>query len=504
MDRITRHTPTKSPPSAGFLIPFRSLWGAIGSHAPWVVTVGILLLFGVFVLLARYQLGARLHEQIAGRDAEVLYQVWQSQEDLGVVGDALISRTSGPEDQLSKILEASSLRQMKGLKATRLYDGVGTLIITFPLLVSDGTLSAEELQALRTLRPLNRFHPAFDPARLLAADTTIVSDRREPVHEVLLPLHVPGDHRLLGVAQFLLDGESLAREFAALDRTLTFQAWGVFLAMGSLLVALLSWAFWRLQQANLALAERTQGLLRANHELMIAAKTSAVGAVAAHLIHGLKNPLASLQSMMSGRLTVDSFGGRDGAFPGAEEDAGPVDWDLAASTARRMEGLISDTVRVLSEHDGVSEYEITVDELLGLIKSRLAPELESTGVLLNARRTHESVLRNREANLVLLILENLLHNAVVRFTWTSARNLGTWFLKSKMRAPAFRIICGRVSFSRVNRRKRVAQVWAWPLVTNWRDPWGLIYDWRLPVRSAVSSSCDFPKTCPSRPRACRR
>ena len=46
---------------------------------------------------------------------------------------------------------------------------------------------------------------------------------------------------------------------------------------------------------------RRADLARANEELVFAAKTGAVGAISAHLIHGLKNPLSGLEGYVSDR-----------------------------------------------------------------------------------------------------------------------------------------------------------------------------------------------------------
>jgi signal transduction histidine kinase len=137
-------------------------------------------------------------------------------------------------------------------------------------------------------------------------------------------------------------------------------------------------------------------LQRANHELTLAAKTSAVGAVASHLIHGLKNPLAGLQQFVSG--------GSDGASG--------VDWTDAAATARRMKAMIDEVVRVLREDSGVSAYEITTTELLHLVTRKAEPLAKERSVRLVTRGDATGMLPNRDANLVLLILENLVLNAI--------------------------------------------------------------------------------------------
>src|SRR5207245_6466890 len=102
-----------------------------------------------------------------------------------------------------------------------------------------------------------------------------------------------------GIAQFIIEGQSIAAEFAHLNRHLAIQGLIAFFVGGGILVIAIAWAFRRLRQAHRLLAERTNSLLRANQELALAAKSSAVGAITSHLIHGLKNPLSGLQSYVS-------------------------------------------------------------------------------------------------------------------------------------------------------------------------------------------------------------
>src|SRR6185369_13510390 len=117
-------------------------------------------------------------------------------------------------------------------------------------------------------------------------ETLPAAERTLPLLEVNVPLHTGADRQLLGIAQFILEGYSIAAEFSQLDRHLARQALVAFLVGGGILVLTILWAFRRLRGTQLLLAERTRGLLQANQALALAAKTSAVGAITSHLIHG--------------------------------------------------------------------------------------------------------------------------------------------------------------------------------------------------------------------------
>src|SRR5258708_39182671 len=116
------------------------------------------------------------------------------------------------------------------------------------------------------------------------------------------------------------------------------QGAGTFVAGGSLRTLAMVRAFHRLNDAHQLLAERTDNLVKANQELALAAKTSALGAVTAHLIHGLKNPLAGLHSFILGR----QCGPTDGET---------ADWLQAVASTRRMQAMIAEVVSLLREEE---------------------------------------------------------------------------------------------------------------------------------------------------------
>jgi C4-dicarboxylate-specific signal transduction histidine kinase len=145
------------------------------------------------------------------------------------------------------------------------------------------------------------------------------------------------------------------------------------------------------------LRERTERLLRTNEELALAAKTSAVGAITAHLVHGLSSPLAGLEELVNSR-------GRD--------EIEESEWQDAAATTRQLQATIADIVRMLGEEHAVDRYEISLSEIVGLLGTRLRADADDAGVKYETRLETEGSLPNREANLALLILENLLKNAI--------------------------------------------------------------------------------------------
>jgi signal transduction histidine kinase len=164
-------------------------------------------------------------------------------------------------------------------------------------------------------------------------------------------------------------------------------------------MALLWPAFCRVEKLNKDLALHSERLQRANEELALAARVSAVGAISAHLMHGLKNPLASLSHFVSRQDRND-----------ANPDLG--EWQDALTASHRMQSLVERTLEVLCDVRGEPTYELTVNELEADIKKRVATAAAHRKVELITHADNNCTLSSRTTNLVGLILVNLLGNAI--------------------------------------------------------------------------------------------
>lgn len=361
---------------------------------PWIVILVTLAILAGVIALTMEQTRGRIRAQISGRDAEVLNAVAQMQMPASDSAE-LVGSVEDSANQLTVILQTSRLG---GVLGARLFDTNGTFVGSFPEDLQEVPVAGSELAILRQLRPTTRFR---DDAKLsemfLALETE--TEPKVALLEVNVPLHLPAEKRLVGIAQFIIEGHSIAEEFRRLDRNLWTQALMAFVPAALLLSAAILWAFRRLSHAHRLLAERTQTLLRANQELTLAAKTSAVGAVTSHLIHGLKNPLAGLQTF------VASLGA-------AVADRPDTDLQHAIATTRRMQAMINEVVSVLREEEGAGHYEIPIAELVEMIAGKVRPLCRERNIEFNTALHAPAVLPNRAANLVALILANLVQNAI--------------------------------------------------------------------------------------------
>jgi hypothetical protein len=304
------------------------------------------LIFGSLIFIMGLKSRREIRSQIINRDAEVLYSLtlmeFNRAEEEALANPWLMDIGT---DLLTVVLKTS---EMKSVIAVRLFNREGQFIDALPLEFLKGELDGDEIRKARQLQPLSEYHSEVRLSNYFVNPFGIEDDTPFPILEVILPLHKAGSEEIMGIAQYLIDGTSIETDFAALDRNFYTQA-GIAFGSGTLIIALiLILSFRRLQRYSDLLEDRSERLLDANHELALAAKSSAIGAVTSHLIHGLKNPLSGLQDFVKGR---------DGEV---REDS-DEDWQTAAESARRMQIMIQEITAVLQEQETAQNYDFTLE-----------------------------------------------------------------------------------------------------------------------------------------------
>ena len=363
--------------------------------ARWIAAgvAGHLLLVAAAIGVTELRLRDALRTQIARRDATLLAGLLRQQ--LRESGDESAS------DPLTAILETTRLPQLPGVRSVILYSPTGRFVHGWPLTVASVPLENDlRLEAAAGTAGARFFDRRAISDEFLSASASDAA--AAPMLEVVVAVPDSLHNGVAGFARFLLDGDGMAQEFATLDATLRRQAAWTFSLAGIATAGVVGWALRQLSQSN-------RRLRQANLELTLAAKTSAMGAVASHLIHGLKNPLTGLQTLL-----------RDPAFAG---DSGSGVHD-AATLTRRMRGMIDDVARVLREDSGFADYEVEAADLFTVLQQRLGPEAAARNQGIEFHPQGTLLLPNRDANLTLLILENLSHNALQASPSGSALRLG--------------------------------------------------------------------------------
>ena len=352
-----------------------------------------LTIFGGWLLVR-----SLVRHQIAQRDAEAFHAT--------TLMEQLDART-GEEGQLLDSDEqigfdaAVRASRLKGVMGIRFFNSAGQFTDSLPATILPRQLSREALAAVSRLQPFSRFAPDTPLSDIFIYLPQFATGNipRVATLRVTVPLHRRDSTNLAGAAQFIVEGSSIAQEYARLDRHLAGLAVVAFAVGGLLLVAMLWPAFRQVGRLNRELAQHNERLSRANQELALAARASALGAVSAHLMHGLRNPLASLSQFVSGQ--------GDGFARQKDEEI-----QDALTAARRMQSLVDQTLEVLADARGEPAYEVTVRELLDGARQRVESLAGKRGVRLSVVGEGDHLLSSRAANLIGLILVNLLENAV--------------------------------------------------------------------------------------------
>lgn len=357
-----------------------------------LITLGV---FGGLVTALTVTLRGQLRAGALRREALAIDGVAQLQLSSAGLPFVAMGAADAMADLFAALLESSRLQ---GVLALQIFDRNGRLQHALP--PADGTAAVVPWWSPSLGEPSTRFTPQGSSASLFGRAARDDGPTL-PLLEVVVPLR-RGEKStpVLGTARYWLDGTGIAAEFARMDRALFAQA-GMAFAGGAIVVVLvLSWAYARLTAANRQLAAQSADLVRANQELAFAAKTGAIGAISAHLIHGLKNPLSGLEGFVQEHAPA-------GGPPTGEA------WQMAVDTTRRLRELVNEAVGVLREESSSpAGYRVPVREIIAGAVRRSEPAARAAGVVIEVDAPADLELSARPANLAGLVLANLVANAI--------------------------------------------------------------------------------------------
>jgi signal transduction histidine kinase len=355
----------------------------------------LVAIFVVLLLQFRRDLTAEIHRKIIERDAAVLHPVALLQLRDGEVHAGI---HAGADDSISPnsdaVLAALKTAQQAGMLGVAVFAADGTPLRAVPASMLFVDLPPDDYLELTRLKPISRYHPRFAPG----PGFTGLQPGEEPVPvlEVLLPLHYPGAAQLVGIAQYFIDARPLARELAAIDEQVGGQTRATLLVGAALILLIVGAATWGLTRAQRIIAERNERLIRANFELALAAKASVLGQITSHLLHGLQGPVAGLRAVLAAR--------------GGPEEEG--DWRTAADYTDRLQTMIQETVTMLGERSSAHVYELSGHDLVAGWRDRHQPAARAQGVTLEVTGGFADGLDSNRGNLLGLIADNLIENAI--------------------------------------------------------------------------------------------
>ena len=367
-----------------------------GRFAHFGVLALTVAVFGAAVAAITLQLRAGLRDQILHREAAWLEAITSMQ-----LAEAADTLGGEPIENVPQALFVAVLKTQKlaGVAGLRVYDAERRLSETWMLPQTGEPASVRVWNQLARQGAMGKLH-----THLTAEQSAefLLDSPSDSMMEAWVPLLRAGSGRMVGAAQFWRDGKELAEELGAHDRRLWSQAAIAWLVGSTVIATVLGWALRRLNDANRELRLRGEDLLRANRELVLAAKTSALGAVTAHLMHELKNPLAGLEVIVAGQA--------EGAARSEVGNGGEL--AAASELTRRLRTMVNDVVGVLRDEQTSAEFELTCADIAEVAVSKVRPEADRRKVQLNVTATADVQVAGRRANLVTLVLRNLLQNAL--------------------------------------------------------------------------------------------
>lgn len=350
------------------------------------VCAAVVALLALAVAWPNWSLRQEMRAQVLTREGRTLLALVDLQRTLEL--DRLGELQVVPEafDELEVALQTTRLA---GVIALRLHFESDGELVAFPTGVTEVPLDAADRARAGRRDPVVRFHPGFSLLTLYDQKPEAGEATADCV-EIIVPISPPGAP--LVAAQYWIDARALSAEYAALDRGILVRALAVWAVASLLALLLLVWAGRRI-------AASARALERANQELQLAAKSSALGAVTAHLMHGLRNPLAGLRGLARDRSREANLPSGEGA------------WSEAVQLTDRLHAMVQEVTELLRDEAHDLRYAVTAAELKELVRGRVQAQLARTGVSLHWQLAEPPALDSRRAGLVSLVLANLVQNA---------------------------------------------------------------------------------------------
>jgi signal transduction histidine kinase len=346
----------------------------------------LVIIFTSLVIWFRADLRDEIHLKIIERDAAVLYPMALQQ-----VAEGAESTAPNAPSPLTALLKSA---RQNGMLAVAVFDADGNTIESVPATQLFVELPTEDFLRLQAGAPISRYHPLFPLDQYFAGIAP--EDRQAPVLEVLLPLPGPAPKSIRGFVRYFIDARPLSRELANIDGRINRETAVTLLVGAVLIAAVMTGATLSVQKAHRIVAERNERLTRANFELTLSSKASAVGQITSHLIHGLQGSVEGLRSVVASR----------------EADPSNPAWESAAGYTERLQTMIRETIALLGDESANASYELTGVELAETITARSRAVAADRKVSLEVDRGFEATIDSHRGSLLCLIASNLVQNAV--------------------------------------------------------------------------------------------
>lgn len=347
-----------------------------------VSLVLVLAVFAAIVWVSSSQLRSELRASAIQRYVDIWTPITEFHVAKGRE-DELLGALNFEDVIVYSLVEAQEIDGSLGLQV---FGAKGEFLSGIPATLDESNLYASELERMRSGEAWGMFYP-----------NGIWENSGPPELELNIPIRDREGEEIVALARHYLDGQGVLNEFREIDQKVVSQAAWTYLGGATFVLTVFLWLGWRLRRARKAIAERARRLAQANAELALMAKTSAVGAVASHLIHGLKNPLAGISEHLSS------------AGSSVAEDE---DWEDAKQATRRMQSMINEVVDVLRNDDLDQLDTFSGADIEAYLKRKYGGVAAKKHIDFGIRANGNVLLPARDANIAKLVVSNLIDNAI--------------------------------------------------------------------------------------------
>jgi len=353
-----------------------------------LIILAVLVPTLAIALIPSLMLRHALRQGTISRDGEVLAAVAASElSGVRQANEGLF--LPGSYGELLEV--ALNTSQIRGVLAVRVFDAQGQFLDAVPVGMSEMEVPGGVMEQLDDRDSFVRFESAMSSRGLYGVEDGGTEDGF-PALEVWLRIRDLEEGKSWGFAQYWVQGEGMADELTHLDREMWWYG-SLLYGMGILIGgSLLFISFLRLRASQRLLQVRTRKLADAEQRLSLDAKTSAIGAITSHLVHGLKGPLANVNQYLSG-------------VEAAEEIR------LAGT---RMKALLDEVIGMLQDQRLSLDYELDAHEFGELLDAKITDWKESTMADLETAWKMDAggCIGNARAGLSGLVIFNLVRNAL--------------------------------------------------------------------------------------------
>lgn len=371
--------------------------------------IGVILLNVIYISLVHVGKGfleQSLESEVLRREARLaqnmidFVRVQVSQDD----DEGLLEWLDDPLLSFQTVLEPA-LKFSDLLLGIRHYDQEGEFLMAYPPDQSNLNLEQITLNKVSSYGSDVVFKNSFDLSTVFPL-LQLNSDGGsfiEPVVVVTIAISGEGENMDGGIAEIFLSGFSFLEERERIHSEIQVQANRI-IWTGSILMSLVSLlTLWLLFRSQSTALKRADELVRANNELLRFAKSSAIGSISSHLIHGLKGPISSLKDFIA-------FGRSN------NHELSPQDWDDAQLSSTKAKKLIDEVMIMLRDEKAANQSSLFVSDLKNALLDKFQNDptlpMDAFSCEELGQKLADLELPMRHWNLLFLVLTNLIENAL--------------------------------------------------------------------------------------------